>query len=370
MPTLFETTTINSLTLKNRFARSATWEAMAEADGSCSQQLIDLMRSFAQGQVGLIISSHMYVTREGQATPLQMGIDSDARVTPLRRMTAAVHDEGGKIIAQISHAGCFTNPSLTGMPPMALSILNEKGQKRYRQATPADLQQLVKDFAAAARRVREAGFDGVQLHGAHGYMLSQAISPALNQRDDAYGSSQENRARLPLEVVAAVRQAVGEDFPVLIKVNCADFLEGGLELQEALVFGRMLQDAGIDAIEVSGGTIASGPLSPVREKINHEDKEAYFREGAKAFKAALQVPIFLVGGIRSIALAEELYDAGVADYFSMARPFIREPALIKRWMEGDRRKSTCISDNLCHDAARKGDGLFCVVENKQRRADK
>lgn len=365
MSTLFESTDINGLVLKNRFARSATWEGMAEADGTCSQQLIDLMQSFAQGQVGLIITSHMYVTREGQATPLQMGIDSDTRVTPLRRMTAAVHGEGGKIIAQIAHAGCFTNAKLTGMPPMALSILDEKGQHKYRQATATDLQQLVQDYADAARRVREAGFDGVQLHGAHGYLLSQALSPALNQRNDAYGGSLENRARLPLEVLAAVRQTVGEDFPVVIKVNCADFLEGGLELQEALAYGRMLQDAGVDAIEVSGGTIVSGSLSPVREKISSEAKEAYFREGAKAYKAALQVPVFLVGGIRSITLAEELYDAGVADYFSMARPFIREPALIKRWMEGDRRKSTCISDNQCHIAARSGEGLYCVVEKKQ-----
>lgn len=367
MPTLFESTTINGLALKNRFVRSATWEGMAEADGTCSQQLIDLMQSFAQGQVGLIITSHMYVTREGQASPLQMGIDSDARVPPLRRMTAAVHDHGGKIVAQIAHAGCFTNANLTGMQPMALSIVDDKAPNKYRLATTADFKQLVQDFASAARRVREAGFDGVQLHAAHGYLLSQALSPALNQRDDAYGGSLANRARLPLDVLAEVRQTVGEDFPVFIKVNCADFLDGGLELEEALAFGRMLQDAGIDAIEVSGGTIASGHLSPVRVKINSEDKEAYFREGAKAYKASLQVPIFLVGGIRSITLAEKLYDDGVADYFSMARPFIREPALIKRWMGGDRRKSACMSDNQCHTAARNGEGLYCVVEKKQSR---
>jgi len=362
MSKLFESTTINGLALNNRFARSATWEGMAEPDGTCTDRLIEMMRAFAEGQVGLIITSHMYVTKEGQASPLQLGIHRDECVDRLTKMTAAVHRSGGKIIAQIAHAGCFTGEDLTGMRPLALSIINEKGKQHYREASTEDLQQLVRDFAAAARRVKAAGFDGLQLHGAHGYFLSQAVSPALNRRTDRYGGSQEKRARLPLEVLAAVREVVGKDFPVLIKVNCADFLDGGLELEEALTYGHKLQEAGIDAIEVSGGTIGSGALSPVRTKINSEEKEAYFREAARRYKAELKVPIFLVGGVRSFTLAEKLYDEGVADYFSMARPFIREPDLIKRWMEGDRRKAACISDNQCHAAARAGEGLYCVVE--------
>ncbi len=365
MSGLFQQTAIKGLVFRNRFVRSATWEGMAEPDGTCSRGLIDLMGTFADGQVGMIITSHLYVTKEGQASPLQMGIDMDERIEPLSRMVSAVHDRGGTITAQIAHAGRFTGPELTGMQPLALSIVDENDRNKLHEARVEDLKQLVRDFAAAAKRARDAGFDAIQLHAAHGYLLSQALSPALNQRHDQYGGSPENRARLPLEVLSAVRSSVGADFPLLIKVNCADFLEGGLELDDALGFGRMLQDAGIDAIEVSGGTIASGRMSPVRTKINSEEKEAYFRDGARAFKQALDVPIMMVGGIRSISLAEKLYEEGVADYFSMARPFIREPDLIKRWMAGDRRKAACLSDNQCHTAARNGEGLHCVVDRQK-----
>jgi len=364
MSELFKETRIKGLLLRNRFVRSATWEGMAETDGSCTDALIDLMRQFAVGQIGLIISSHMYVTREGQATPWQLGIDTDDRIPQLARMAAAVHDNGGAIVAQIAHAGRFADAQLTDSRPMALSILDDQAREKYREASTADLQQLSIDFAAAARRAKAAGFDGVQLHAAHGYMLSQSLSPALNRRTDQYGGSPGKRAALILEVLAAVRREVGPDYPVLAKVNCEDFIEGGLQLAEAVQIGHRLQDAGIDAIEVSGGTIVSGAFSPVRTKINTQEKEAYFREGAKAYKAALDVPIMLVGGVRSVDLAESFLDEGVADYFSMARPFIREPDLIRRWLAGDRGKATCLSDNQCHAAARAGEGLYCVVDRK------
>ncbi len=368
MSKLFEKTTINGLVLRNRFVRSATWEGMAEAGGICSHALIDMMQALAQGQVGLIISSHLYVTKEGQATPWQMGIHKDACIPGLEEMVAAVHRSGGSIVAQIAHAGCFTGEDLTGARPMALSILDDNGRQSYREAGTEDLEKLSADFAAAARRAKDAGFDGIQLHAAHGYLLSQSLSPALNQRTDRYGGSLEKRACLILEVLSAVRREVGKDYPVLAKVNCEDFIEGGLQLQEAVQIGGLLQDAGIDAIEVSGGTIVSGRNSPVRTKINNEEKEAYFRAGAKAFKEALDVPIFLVGGIRSLSLAEKLFEQGVADYFSMARPFIREPNLIGRWQSGDRAKATCLSDNLCHAAARAGEGLYCVVDRREKEA--
>lgn len=366
MSELFSETRINGLSLRNRFVRSATWEGMAQKDGTCTSALVDLMRTFAEGQIGLIISSHMYVSRQGQASPWQIGIDTDDRIAPLAEMAAAVHEANGTIVAQIAHAGCFTGEHLTGCQPLALSIVNEADRSKYREASAEDLQRLSADFAAAARRAKVAGFDGVQLHAAHGYLLSQSLSPALNRRTDRYGGSLEKRATLILEVLAAVRQEVGKDYPVLVKVNCEDFLEGGLQVAEAVQIGGLLQDAGIDAIEVSGGTIASGRFSPVRTKITSEEKEAYFRSGSKAYKSALDLPIMLVGGVRSLSLAETLFAEGVADYFSMARPFIREPHLIRRWIDGDRRKATCLSDNQCHEAARAGEGLYCVVDRKKQ----
>jgi 2,4-dienoyl-CoA reductase-like NADH-dependent reductase (Old Yellow Enzyme family) len=361
---LFEKTTLKGMALKNRFVRSATWEGLAEADGTCTPRLEAIVAELARGQVGLIIASHAFVTRQGLATPWQLGIDTDARIAPLARMVAAAHGPGGKIVAQLAHAGRFTSRELTGLPPLFISPSAGKSPGEYHLASTEDLRRLPGDFAAAARRAREAGFDGVQIHAAHGYLLSQSLSPAFNQRDDAYGGPLDNRARLLLETVAAVRATVGPDYPLLVKLNCDDGLDGGLTLEESLRVGRKLQAASVDAIEVSGGTLVSGALSPSREKIAGEAKEAYFRNAAKQFKANLDIPILLVGGIRSMQLAERLLAEGVADYFSLARPLVREPHLIERWQAGDLRRATCLSDNLCNKAAREGQGLHCVVEKR------
>ncbi len=364
MPALFDKTTLKGLELKNRFVRSATWEGLAEADGTCTTRLEHLVSDLAQGQVGLIIGSHAFVTRQGQATPWQLGIERDACVAPLARMVAAAHAHGSRIVAQLAHAGRLTSRDLTGQPPLFLSPSAGKDPSEYQLATAADLRQLPGAFVAAARRAREAGFDGIQLHAAHGYLLSQSLSPVFNKREDEYGGTPAKRARLLLETVAAVRKVVGDAYPLLVKLNCEDALDDGLSLEASLEIGRMLQAAGVDAIEVSGGTLVSGPLSPSRVKIDSEAREAYFRAAAKQFKAALNIPIILVGGIRSPQLAERLLAEGVADYFSMSRPLIREPHLVKRWQAGDLRPATCLSDNLCMKAAREGHGLHCVVEKR------
>jgi 2,4-dienoyl-CoA reductase-like NADH-dependent reductase (Old Yellow Enzyme family) len=227
------------------------------------------------------------------------------------------------------------------------------------------LREMQEAFGQAARRAKEAGFDGVQIHAAHGYLHSQFLSPAFNRRKDAHGGPVERRARAILETVEAIRASVGHDFSVLIKMNCRDFLPGGLTIDDSLKVGGMLQQIGIDAIELSGGTIISGKLGPVRPGISSEDKEAYFREEGKAFREKLRVPLILVGGIRSFQVAERLVNGGYADYVSMSRPFVRESGLVRRWALGDRRKSACLSDTLCREAAFKGEGLHCVVENRE-----
>jgi 2,4-dienoyl-CoA reductase-like NADH-dependent reductase (Old Yellow Enzyme family) len=232
-----------------------------------------------------------------------------------------------------------------------------------------DIQAILEAFGAAAARAKEAGFDGLQIHSAHGYLLSQFLSPAFNKRTDEYGGSVENRAKLLLAVLRRVRDDVGADFPVLVKMNSQDFLDGGLTLEDSLKVGTLLQEGGIDVIELSGGTLISGKLNPSRMGIKSEDKEAYFREAAKAFKEALRVPIIMVGGIRSFDLAERLVEKGYADYVSMSRPFIREPDLVKRWASGDLRKAACISDNQCFGPAMAGEGIYCVVKEKQQKED-
>ena len=366
MSKLFEPCEINGLKLENRFIRSATWEGMAADDGSCTPRLINLMADLARGGVGLIITSHAYIQKAGQAGPWQIGIHNDDMIPGLQQMTAAVHDQRGKIVCQITHAGFFANAKLTGQTPMAPSAVEGIAKGPRREMTPQDIAGVIKAFAAAANRAKSAGFDGVQIHGAHGYLISEFISPRFNLRTDTYGGSIENRARLALEVLQAIRKTVGKGFPILIKMNCKEFTDGGLQPAEFVQVGKMLADAGIDAIEVSGGL----PISPTTRAsqlgINREEKEAYFQKEAKALKKHVDIPIILVGGNRSFHVVERIVAEGVADFISMSRPLIREPHLINRWKAGDLTRSACVSDNMCFQPANEGKGIYCVTEKREK----
>jgi len=324
------------------------------------------MAQLAKGQVGLIISSHAYIKPEGQAGLKQLGVYKDQQIDGLRRMTQAVHDQGGRIVLQLAHAGFFANSKLTGQIPWAASQAEAFSKSPRKEMTIQDIQEVIEAFGQAAQRAKEAGFDGVQIHAAHGYLLSQFLSPLFNKRVDAYGGSIENRARALLEIIKKVRSVVGKQYPVLIKLNSQDFLEGGLTLDDSLKIGSLLQEAGIDALELSGGTFLSGNLMPSRVGIAKEEKEAYFMEAAKAFKGKLTIPLMLVGGVRSLPVAERIVNQGIADYLSMSRPFIREPELIKRWKSGDQRKAFCLSDNQCFGPGMAGEGIYCVVEKKEK----
>jgi 2,4-dienoyl-CoA reductase-like NADH-dependent reductase (Old Yellow Enzyme family) len=237
MSRLFETTHIKGLRLPNRFIRSATWEGMATAEGACTPRLVELMRELAQGGVGLIITGHTYVRQDGQASPWQLGIYGDELVAGLRQMTRAVHEAGGRIVVQIAHAGVFAIPG----PGRAAVLSVSHGENSAGPATKVmsieDIHDLAMAFAQAAERAKAAEFDGVEIHAAHGYLLSQFLSPAFNRRRDKYGGPIENRARVLLEVLGKVRATVGQEFPVLAKMNSEDCLEGGLTLADSVRAG-------------------------------------------------------------------------------------------------------------------------------------
>lgn len=366
MSSLFESGEINGMKLSNRFVRSATWEGMASPEGAVTKKLIDTMTDLARGGVGLIISGHTYIKQEGQASPWQLGVYNDALIPGLLEMTAAVHDAGGKIVMQLAHAGNFAPEKLTGQAPVVASDYEGLSRTPRKEMTVQDIQALVAAFADAARRAKSAGFDGVQIHAAHGYLLSQFLSPIFNRRQDNYGGSIENRARIHVEVIHAVRAAVGKDYPVLIKMNCADFAENGLSLEDSLVAGALFADAGLDAIELSGGLLTGGKLSPSRPGIHSADKEAYFRQELIALKKKIRIPLILVGGIRSVEVAEKLVADGSADYIAMCRPLIREPDLVQRWKSGDTRRAECKSDNLCFEPGREGRGIYCVTQEREK----
>ena len=363
MAKLFERTSINGMELENRFVRSATWEGMATDDGSCTPRLIDLLVELAKGEVGLMISSHAYVSRAGQAGPWQLGIDRDELIPGLREMTAAVHRENGKIVLQLAHAGCRAIPDLTGQEPAGPSAGESEAGAPYRAMSIADIRATTEAFANGAVRAKEAGFDGVQIHAAHGYLLSQFLSPYYNKRDDAYGGPLSHRTRMVLEVLQAVRNKVGAEYPVFIKMNSEDFVEKGLSVGEMVQVAALLEEAGIDAIELSGGTADSGKMIPVRPgKIDSAEKEVFYRRAAGRYKEEIRTPLLLVGGIRSYEVAEELISSGLTDYIALSRPLIREPHLVQRWKTGDTGKSTCLSDNLCFKPIRNGEGMYCYVQ--------
>ncbi|MBN1253892.1 MAG: NADH:flavin oxidoreductase [Deltaproteobacteria bacterium] len=366
MSKLFEATKLNGLTLKNRFVRSATAEGMATEDGAVAPRLINLMTELAEGGVGLIITGHAYVTKRGQATPLQLGIYDDKLILGLRAMVDAVHERDGTIVAQLAHSGMLAIPKLINSAPLAPSAIEGLVDVPLQEMTIEDINETIHAFGRAGERACSAGFDGVQLHAAHSYLLSQFLSPAFNHRTDSYGGSIENRARMLVKVVQGIRKRVGQDYPLLIKMNCQDFLEGGLELEDAIQAGALLQAAGVDAIEVSGGTFASGNLMPSRKNIIKERDEAYFKAEARTFKKQVDLPIILVGGIRSFHIAEGIVNDHIADYISMCRPFIREPGLVSRWESGDLSKATCVSDSKCFRPALTGKGVYCVVEKRLR----
>ena len=364
MTKLFEATNINGMSLPNRFIRSATWEGMAREDGESTPRLIAAMQKLVEGGVGLIISSISYIRTDGQVARRQLGIYKDELIPALNRMTEAVHKQSGKVVMQIMHGGVFAKPELTGQIPIGPSEVQGLANLSGKEMGVGDIQNIIDAFGIAARRVKEAGFDGIQIFAGHGYLLNQFLSPFFNKRADHYGGNLEGRARIVLEVMKNVRRIVGEQYPVLIKMNSEDFLEGGLTVHESSSFGTMLYHAGVDAIELSGGTWLSGEKIPPRKGITSREKEAYFQEAAKVFKEKIDVPLILVGGIRSFEVADQLVEEGLADYVSMCRPLIREPGLIKRWKAGDLSKSTCVSCNQCFEASRSGEGIYCVAERK------
>jgi 2,4-dienoyl-CoA reductase-like NADH-dependent reductase (Old Yellow Enzyme family) len=363
MAEIFEATDLSGIQLRNRLVRSATWEGLADAEGRVTPELVRIHEVLAEGGVGLIISSYMYVQKVGKQAPGQIGVDSDEMVPGLTELAGSVHDRDAKIVGQIVHCGGQADRRQTGgLQPVAPSAVESPGYSLVpHELTIDEIHGIVEDFAAAARRLQRAGFDGVQLHGAHGYLLAEFLSPLRNRRTDVYGGSLENRARFCLEVYRAVRSAVGADYPVMIKLNASDFLEGSTTEEDACFLAAALAAEGIDAIEVSGGTPGSGKLGAARPDIKEISDEAYFLPQAEQIRrAAPSVPLMLVGGVRSPEVIEKILARGIADYFSMSRPLIREPGLPDRWKNGNLQRAACISCLGCFGPARKGAGIRCV----------
>jgi 2,4-dienoyl-CoA reductase-like NADH-dependent reductase (Old Yellow Enzyme family) len=367
MASLFDETTINGMTLRNRLVRSATWEGMCDQDGRPTEKLIHCYGDLAQGGIGLIVSGYTFVRPEGKQNPGKMGIHTDDFADDYENLTRAVHDAGGKIAVQLVHAGGQANSENAGRQPLAPSAIQvDQFPEMPAELSKDEIRDIVTAFGEGARRAKAWGFDAVQLHSAHGYLINQFLSPLTNRRTDKYGGSIENRSRFLLEVYRKVRDTVGVDYPVLIKLNASDNLDGGLDIDDAVYAAKKLGEAGIDAIEVSAGTSASGRKNPARLKINEPDKEAYNLAPALRIREAVSCPVMVVGGFRSYEVAQKVFEDEGMDYIAMARPLIREPGLANRWLQGDRSPAECISCNRCFKPGHEEGGIYCVAEKKEQ----
>ncbi|CAO0821863.1 NADH:flavin oxidoreductase [Desulfarculales bacterium] len=363
MADIFTPWRLKHLEVPNRLVRSATWEGMALDDGSPTMDTVNFIAELAEGGVGLIIAGYSFITPLGRGLLHQSGMHIDAMVGPQTRITDAVHKCGGLVAAQIVHAGGQTKSAWIGGQPVGPSALVHPAFKEeVKELSKADIAQIVEQFAMAALRAQAAGFDAVQLHGAHGYLISQFLSPNINLRTDEYGGSLENRACLCFQVYQAVRRAVGPHYPVFIKLNSEDGLEGGFTPAEAVEVAKRLDRLGIDAIEVSGGVPAAGKLSPSRT-VSKPKQEGYFLGNALIIKAAVKCPVIVVGGWRSKAVVEKALSQ--VDAVAMARPFIRQPHLANLWKSGQADAATCISCGQCFGTGMKG-GVCCAQDLKKK----
>ena len=358
---LFSPVSFGNLHLKNRIVRSATWEGRATVEGLVKDSLVTMIDELARGGCGLIISSHVYVLRDGQGSPWQVGCYDKSCNPGLARQAEAAHAHGTPIVLQINHGGLSANPDLIGTTPKGPSAV--EGGLALSLDEMAAIQEA---FVRAAKAAKETGYDGVQLHAAHAYMLNQFLSPHCNKREDRYGGSLENRARYLREIYRAVRDAVGDDYPVLVKMNCTDFMDDGVTPEEAVAVCAMLEKDGIDAIEFSGGSRFGSRNSLPPGKVALGPEEGYYREQARLYKSRIRTPLILVGGIRSLAGAENILETGLADAVAFSRPLIREPDFPARWQRGEADITTCISCSLCHKDGRVNGNVHCVVDERKK----
>lgn len=325
MRKIFDSIDLGGLHLKDRLIRSATWEALADRGGHMPEQLYRIYEELASGGVGVIITGFTSVSDDDHLFEGMARLSNDSLIPEHRRLTGLAHAHDCPILAQIA----LGEHVVRGRRCLDIGPLSVEDIARVR-----DL------FIEAAVRAGKAGYDGVQIHAAHGFFLSRSISPAWDHRDDAYGGSTARRGRILLEILDGIRR----DAPglhVSMKINSEDFIPGGLGPQESMEICRACADAGLDSIEVSGnGTSVAG----IRPGVD----EAYFLDFAAALASEVEIPVILVGGHRSIENMERILDETEIACFSLSRPLIREPDLPSRWADGDTAPAKCVSCNLCY----------------------
>ena len=356
MSILFAPITVGPLTLRNRFMRSATAEFLADpVTGAPAPKLREMYRALAEGGVGLIVTGHACVEYSGRTNDHMTAIASDALIPAWTQTIQPAQAAGAKVMIQINHGGSNVDQATTPDPisPSGVATTNTANP---RAMTHDEILRVIESFGQAARRAREAGFDGVQIHGAHGYLVSQFLTPYTNQRDDEWGPSAEDGRHAFLRAVAAsVRRQVGDDYPVWIKLGVAGKAYSGLTAELGAQAARVCTEIGIDCIEISHGLYIPEGLEAPREARYLPLAEAVRLEVGPDF------PLALVSWIRSREVMEELVDSGVVDIISLCRPFIAEPNLVRRLEQGETDAVACVSCDQCRPRE-EGEGVACHNE--------
>lgn len=343
MKTLFDKTSIGAMKLKNRIIRSAAGDQFA-LNGHMTERDLKVYEELAKGGVGTIVTGLTSILASDNALPEAFGIYDDSYIPEYKKLTDTVHEYNANIILQLVYYGSHVTKDAIDkrvLAPSAIKHINSKVIPE--EITKEEIKYIQKAFADAAARAKKAGFDGVQLHSAHGFLLNQFLTPYYNRRLDEYGGTIENRTRMLLETYSSVREAVGNEYPIFVKINCTDGIDKGITFEGFKYACKQLTKLGVDAIEVSGDWY----------QYNPED-EFYFRDYAERIARENNVDVILVGGNRDYNTMTEILNETSIGYFSMCRPLIAEPDLINRWKSGDISSTKCLSCNGCIELGHEG----------------
>jgi len=315
--------------LTNRLVMPPMATAKSQGDGKVSEEILDYYREKSEGgYISLIIIEHSFINQQGKASNGQLSIYQDSDIEGLKKLAKVIQGNGSKAVMQINHAGGAATREVTGMPPVGPSATENprfKDREIPQELSKEDIKVIIKDFAEAARRTKEAGFDGVEIHSAHGYLLNQFFSPLSNKRTDEYGGDVNSRIRIHLEVIKAVKEAVGEDFPILLRLGAADYIEGGTVVEDSIMPAKAFEKAGIDIIDISGGFL--GYVMP------NATEQGYFSPLTEAIKKEVSIPVILTGGVVDAEAAEKLLAEDKADLIGVGRAIFKDSTWAKRAVE-------------------------------------
>lgn len=327
MSYLLKSLQAGTLRLDNRLVMPPMATAKAESDGKVSQDILDYYKEKSEGgHISLIIIEHSFITPEGKASKNQLSVSDDNMIEGLRKLADVIHQNGSKAIMQLNHAGSAAEKEVIGTMPVGPSaVINPRKGNMPRELTDKEIDDIIQAFYDAARRTKEAGFDGVEIHSAHGYLLNQFFSPLTNKRKDEYGGSIHNRIRIHLKVIEAVRSAVGNDFPILLRLGASDYMEGGSTIEDSQIAAKEFEKAGIDILDISGGFC--GYVVPGCSE------QGYFAQLSESTKKVISIPVILTGGITEAKAAEQLLADGKADLIGVGRAIFKDSTWAQRAVE-------------------------------------